>query len=257
MMGERMHHRSSTVVEADSSRPSRTDRRSTSKVALPAFAAALVGASLLTGLGIATGQVARSSSDEPLHENFHEPSPAREVSAASVAQVSPSKLRSTECRDEVPRIEGRGLSALATGVSGTGMAAIVAHPQQIFDGRPVRIARIVRMRVTAYSPDARSCGSSADGITASGYSVATNGGALVAADPSVLALGSLVAVPGYEQGAVVPVLDIGGAIKGNRLDVLFPTHEAARRWGVRDLDVVVYEYDDGKPNGFRKFPRRS
>ncbi len=37
-----------------------------------------------------------------------------------------------------------------------------------FNGRPVRPARIVRMMVTAYSPDARSCGAFADGITASG-----------------------------------------------------------------------------------------
>jgi 3D (Asp-Asp-Asp) domain-containing protein len=124
-----------------------------------------------------------------------------------------------------------------------------------YNGRPIRPVRIERMRVTAYSPDERSCGKSADGITASGYSVSTNGGFLVAADPTVLPLGSLVSVPGYDFGDVVPVLDVGGAIKGARLDVLFPTHDQAMHWGVQMLDVTVWEYSDGKPNDFKRFRR--
>jgi len=126
-----------------------------------------------------------------------------------------------------------------------------------FNGRPVRAVDTIRMRVTAYSPDERSCGASADGITASGYSVFTNGGALVAADPRVLPLGSLVSIAGYDNGAVVPVLDVGGAIKGNRLDVLHATHEVAMQWGVRDLEVTVWEYADGLPNGFKRLRRPS
>jgi 3D (Asp-Asp-Asp) domain-containing protein len=124
-----------------------------------------------------------------------------------------------------------------------------------YNGRPIRAVATIRMRVTAYSPDWRSCGASADGITASGYSVLTNGGFMVAADPRVLPLGSLVSVPGYDGGAVVPVLDTGGAIKGNRLDVLYPTHEVAMCWGVQELDVVVWEYADGLPSGFRRVRR--
>jgi len=124
-----------------------------------------------------------------------------------------------------------------------------------YNGRPIRAAYTLRMRVTAYSPDERSCGDSADGITASGYSVFTNGGSLVAADPKVLPLGSLLSVPGYDAGSVVPVLDVGGAIKGNRLDVLFPTHDVAMAWGVQDLEVTVWEYADGLPNGFKRLRR--
>ncbi|RLS93983.1 MAG: hypothetical protein DWI10_03900 [Planctomycetota bacterium] len=126
-----------------------------------------------------------------------------------------------------------------------------------FNGRPIRVARTLNMRVTAYSPDARSCGGSADGITASGHAVTTNGGFLVAADPKLLPLGSMVSLDGYDGGAVVPVLDVGGAIKGSRLDILFPTHEAARKWGVRDVEVTVWEYADGKPNGFKRVRRPS
>ncbi len=116
-----------------------------------------------------------------------------------------------------------------------------------FNGRPIRPARTITMLVTAYSPDARSCDHWADGITASIHSVDTNAGKLVAADSRVLPLGSMISVPGYDEGRVVPVLDRGGAIKGNRLDVLFPTHEQARNWGVRRIRVVEWAYADDKP----------
>ena len=106
------------------------------------------------------------------------------------------------------------------------------------------------MTVTAYSPDERSCAGSADGITASGYSVYTNGMKLAAADTTVLPFGSLITVPGYDAGNVVPVLDRGGAIKGNRLDVLFPTHEQARQFGVKKVQVTVWEYADGLPHDY-------
>jgi 3D (Asp-Asp-Asp) domain-containing protein len=122
-----------------------------------------------------------------------------------------------------------------------------------FDNRPIRPVRTITMLVTAYSPDEQSCGEWADGITASGYSVRTNGGMLVAADTRILPFGSLLSIPGYDGGHVVPVLDRGGAIKGNRLDVLYPTHEDALEWGVQRLEVTVWEYADDGPAGL---PRR-
>lgn len=96
----------------------------------------------------------------------------------------------------------------------------------------------VRMRVTAYCPCKKCCGPNAKGITASGKPVTTNGGKFVAADRSV-PFGTMISIPGYADGAPVPVLDRGGAIKGNRLDVFFPTHAEALRWGVKYLDVEI------------------
>ncbi len=130
-----------------------------------------------------------------------------------------------------------------------------------FDGRPAKPSRVVWMTVTAYSPDPRSCGDSADGITATLHCVTTNGHQLVAADPKVLPYGSMLTIPGYAIGAgsgkfepaIVPVLDCGGAIKGQRLDVLFPTHEEAVAWGIRELPVTVWKYADG---GEMTNPRR-
>lgn len=112
-----------------------------------------------------------------------------------------------------------------------------------FDGRPIRPSKLIHMKVTAYSPDARSCAPFDDGITASGYSVFTNGGALIAADKK-FKFGTLLSVPGYNGGRPTPVLDRGGKIKGNRLDVLYPTHNEALQWGVQNLTVTIWEYVD-------------
>ncbi len=116
-----------------------------------------------------------------------------------------------------------------------------------FNGRPVRPARVVWMKVTAYSPDARSCGKFADGITATLHSVQTNGGNLVAADTRLFPFGTMLSIEGYDEGNIVPVLDRGGAIKGHHIDLLMPTHKVARQWGVKRMPVVVWEFADGKP----------
>lgn len=120
------------------------------------------------------------------------------------------------------------------------------QPQTVmsFDGRPLRKVRDIQLKVTAYSPDQRSCGIWADGKTASGYSVWTNGMKLVAADTRLLPFGTILTVPGYNDSQPVQVLDRGGKIKGHRLDVLYPTHAIARSWGVRDLTVTIWEYAD-------------
>lgn len=124
---------------------------------------------------------------------------------------------------------------------------------RFFDGRPIRPIATIWMTVTAYSPDARSCPGSDDNLTATLHHVTTNDFRLVAADPKILPYGSMVSIPGYDGDQVVPVLDCGSAIKGRRLDVLYPTHEIARQWGVKKLPVVVWGFADGKP---AKNPRK-
>ena len=89
------------------------------------------------------------------------------------------------------------------------------------------------MEVTAYCPCARCCGKFADRITASGQPVTANGGRFVAAPPEI-PFGTMLRIPGY---GTVPVLDQGGAIKGARLDVFFPTHQEALRWGRQRLEI--------------------
>ena len=92
------------------------------------------------------------------------------------------------------------------------------------------------MLVTSYCTCKVCCGPKAHGVTASG---APARGALVAAPPSI-PFGTRVSIPGYNGGRPVPVLDRGGAIKGDHLDVLLPTHKAACQWGKRYVKVTFY-----------------
>ena len=46
-------------------------------------------------------------------------------------------------------------------------------------------------------------------------------------------------IPGYSSSQPVEVLDRGGAIQGNKLDVFFASHEEALEWGVQYLDVKI------------------
>jgi 3D (Asp-Asp-Asp) domain-containing protein len=100
--------------------------------------------------------------------------------------------------------------------------------------------RHVWMEVTAYCPCQKCCGPAAAGVTASGLPVTHNQGRFVAADTTVLPFGSLIRIPGY-HGTEVPVIDRGGAIKGNKIDVYFPTHEEALQWCLQWLLVTVVE----------------
>lgn len=70
------------------------------------------------------------------------------------------------------------------------------------------------------------------GVTAKGTTAHIG---TIAADPSVWKFGTKLSVPGYGDGVVE---DIGGAIKGRHIDLWFPTHAEAIRWGVRWLRVV-------------------
>ena len=71
------------------------------------------------------------------------------------------------------------------------------------------------------------------GITASGAKARRG---TLAADPSV-PFGTVIHIPGYGYGRVE---DRGGAIKGNKLDLWFPSHQAAKEWGRQTHTVTIW-----------------
>ena len=87
--------------------------------------------------------------------------------------------------------------------------------------------------VTAYCPCVKCCGEYADGVTASGE-LAVN--KFVAAD-EIIPFYKVLDVPEY---GVVPVLDRGGMIRGKKLDVFFPTHDEALKWGRRVIEIFCW-----------------
>jgi 3D (Asp-Asp-Asp) domain-containing protein len=98
--------------------------------------------------------------------------------------------------------------------------------------------RVLWMDVTAYCPCKKCCGHGAHGVTASGHSVAFDGGRFAAADTDVLPFGTKIRVPGYHNEKAIQVIDRGSAIRGHKLDVFFPDHEQAMQWGHRGVQVA-------------------
>jgi len=93
--------------------------------------------------------------------------------------------------------------------------------------------RTLRMIATAYTDDPRE--NSGYTITATGLKVRKG---IAAVDPRVIPLGTLLYVEGYGFALAA---DTGGAIKGNRIDLCFPTRAECKRFGRRTVIVHVLE----------------
>jgi len=91
------------------------------------------------------------------------------------------------------------------------------------------------------------------GRTASGRPASRG---LIAADPSVLPLGTRVKVEAGSWSGEYLVADTGGAVRGRRIDIWTPTTREALQFGRRDVKLTVLELGvrHGKPASVR--PRR-
>lgn len=98
---------------------------------------------------------------------------------------------------------------------------------------------VVRMRVTGYCSCPKCCGKFSDGRTASNHRI-RKGDVFVAADKRYRFDTEMI-IPGYNTDRSVSVQDRGRVIKGNRLDLYFDTHQQAKKWGVKYLNVMVRE----------------
>ncbi|MEX3420811.1 SH3 domain-containing protein [Bacillus sp. HSTU-bmb18] len=100
-------------------------------------------------------------------------------------------------------------------------------------------SRELRVVATAYTADPLENGYKAgDQVkSAMGHNLTANPNMkLIAVDPSVIPLGSKVWVEGY---GVAIAGDTGGAIKGNKIDVLMPDKGTSSNWGRKTVTVKV------------------
>lgn len=93
--------------------------------------------------------------------------------------------------------------------------------------------------VTHYCP-CYVCCNKTDGITYTGTKATE--GRTIAVDPEVIPLGSIVIMDGEEYVAE----DVGGAIKGNRIDKYMESHQDALNAGVVQADVWIVEVANDK-----------
>jgi len=88
---------------------------------------------------------------------------------------------------------------------------------------------------TAYTASCNGC----SGTTATGVNLHANPNAkVIAVDPGVIPLGSKVYVDGYGYAIAS---DTGGAIKGNKIDVFFPSKSDAYRWGRKTVKIKILD----------------
>ena len=92
---------------------------------------------------------------------------------------------------------------------------------------------IMTVTATAYCPCVKCCGKWADGITASGVKAKANH--TIAVDKRVIPLGTHIIYNGKEYVAE----DTGGAIKGNKIDIYFDSHEEALEFGRQTIEIEV------------------
>ncbi|WP_439874580.1 cell wall-binding protein EntA [Bacillus mycoides] len=145
----------------------------------------------------------------PVIEKQETPAPAK--AAAPAKAQAPAPVKTTATKPAVKAAEtsepsgGRELTVVAT--------AYTAHPSEnggTYGGRV---------------------------LTAMGHDLTANPNMkMIAVDPKVIPLGSKVWVEGYGEAIAG---DTGGAIKGNRIDILLGSDSAAQKWGRKTVKVKI------------------
>ncbi|MDK4398265.1 3D domain-containing protein [Enterococcus faecalis] len=138
---------------------------------------------------------------------------AEESSSQASSSSTSTESSSTESSSSASSSESSSTPESSTGKSSTGSG------------------RVLQMESTAYSW--REAGAS--NLSATGIDLSKESN-VVAVDPSVIPLGSLVKVSGY--GFAIAG-DTGGAIQGNIIDVHFDSIDQCTAWGRRQVTVEI------------------
>ena len=97
------------------------------------------------------------------------------------------------------------------------------------------VVKEITVSASAYTANCNGC----SGITSTGINLKLNPDVkVIAVDPSVIPLGTKVFVEGYGYAIAG---DTGGSIKGNKIDVFFPSKSEAYKWGRKDVKIKILE----------------
>ena len=142
-----------------------------------------------------------------------------EVTKENGEEVSRSLLSEKKLKEKQDKVVSVGTKAEPVQVASRGSG----------NGREIYVTS------TAYTASCNGC----SGTTATGLNLHANPNAkVIAVDPSVIPLGSKVYVEGYGYAVAS---DTGGAIKGNKIDVFFPSKADAYRWGRKTVKIKILD----------------
>ncbi|WP_391119277.1 LysM peptidoglycan-binding domain-containing protein [Psychrobacillus sp. L3] len=99
--------------------------------------------------------------------------------------------------------------------------------------QPKSATKEITVSSTAYTASCKGC----SGVTSTGIDLRANPNKkVISVDPTVIPLGSKVWVEGYGEAIAG---DTGGSIKGNKIDIFFPTKDSALNWGRKTVKVKI------------------
>lgn len=161
--------------------------------------------------------------------------PLRDLLAANPS-VNPQNLHSGIILNLPSSTAKPVMSAAATQTAQTSTTV------QTASGQSLSFSRVISAKATAYTASVQSNGSwGAVDYYGNPLKLGT-----IAVDPSVIPLGSKIYVTGYSfsglpvGGMVGQATDIGGAIKGNRVDIFVPTSDGeASLFGIQDVKIYI------------------
>jgi uncharacterized protein YabE (DUF348 family) len=137
-------------------------------------------------------------------------------------EISRELVSETKVKDKQDKVVAMGTKVIATQVSRSASAAAPSSGGKEF-----------YVNSTAYTANCNGC----SGVTATGVNLKANPNAkVIAVDPSVIPLGTKVYVEGYGYATAS---DTGGAIRGSKIDVFFPSKSQAYQWGTKRVKVKI------------------
>lgn len=126
-----------------------------------------------------------------------------------------------------------GTKAAVAGVSTTSPASSKVSNTASTPATTESTTQEMTVTATAYTAYCEGC----SGVTSTGIDLISNPNQkVIAVDPTVIPLGSRVWVEGYGEAIAG---DIGGAIKGNKIDVFIPSTQDALNWGSKTVTIKV------------------
>jgi 3D (Asp-Asp-Asp) domain-containing protein len=149
-----------------------------------------------------------------------------------------SRLRSRQ-RLRSAQIAALQLAATRVEHKSDALQAAATLDQQQQQQQPVVVSGPPTALTAPASASARtitvsSTGYSLPGRTATGM---PTGWGVVAVDPSVIPLGTRLTIPGYGEGVAA---DTGSGVRGNAIDLWFPTLAQANAWGRRTVTITLH-----------------
>lgn len=179
-------------------------------------------------------KAAKEAKEKAAAEKAQAEKAAQAAAAEKAAKEASAKAAAQQAAKDAAQATAKASSAASSSTAATtstSQQTTESSAQATTPSTPTTSGRTLQMESTAYS-----CAESVNTyFTAMGIDLRQNP-QVIAVDPSVIPLGSMVEVSGY---GIAIAGDTGGAIKGNIIDCHFPTEEQCIQWGRRSVTVTI------------------